>query len=1518
LKRALRIAVAVTLGLVALLALAVGATWTFAQTRAGGDLARRMALPRINAALAGTLTVDGLRFHGNRLALTGIALRDPQGGVVARVERVELAFSPLALLRRHVVVRSLAIERPELYVVQDAESSNLARAIAARHPSATKPAAASADDGGSGLDVDLARLTVSDGTIDFRSRVPGAERRGRLAAFELQAHARYTAARAALDAAIDAGFDGGRLVASVTTSCAGCARVRLETLRLPGSLVSGLVPGLALEGVLTARGDASKAGAVVTADLRIDAGGGWVEARGAIDTATLRAQAPGGITVRGRDLDLSRFSRAAPPSAIAFDVKVQGGGRALDGLDGSLELVIPPSRLGGYVLGPVRLTARAVRGRYEIADLHATLPGVEVTGHGNTTTRDADVHLRLVAADLAAVGKSLTPRQGQPPLALGGRGRLDVALVGPVAAPSLRVAGQFPSLRVGAQWARGLTLTAIVPNIRRPDAANLDLAAPLIAVGGQELRGIKVIARAATPRLALSARTTSPFPLTITVNGQRDSAHALTLDALTLRYPEATWTLARQTHIRFGEGRVALAIEGFLLRAGRQSLSADLTQTRRGTRGRVNIAALDLGRLPRALVPPRLALGGVLDVDARLAGSAAAPEIAARVGLVGGRVRGYRDLALQLDARYARARATGQLNLRGLGARLDARFDAPAAWPPPTGQAPMHVEVTLPETDLGAVMTALATATGQPAPAHLRGRAQLAIHLDGAARAPALNVDVSAKGLAVEQQAVGDVHLTITGAGDQPTSARLEIANVGGAGAAAHTQLNIKTPLSLQRLLRRPPTAAELQQTQVEVAGEVASLPLAVLAQLARYPRTISGVLSSHLALSGTALDPRGKASVDVTGAATGRFPPTDARFELDLTHDAVDARVRIVRKQHALLALIAHVGAAPALLRTPAALVNAPLRVRAVLGPLTLERLGLPPETDRDAPRALKGSLHADLTVDGTLHAPRVLMHANAGDIRLDKALIGVGQLTVAYADRGAKIDARLTSANGGSLRVQASGHADLGYPAVTQLQPEKLPLDVRLDADRFDIQGLSGAAQGVRTVGGLIAAAATVRGTVADPRVSGKVEWTNGALAVTGLGEYRQIHFAVHGDEQNLTLDDLSLASGSGRAHMTATAAHVAGKGYQMAARADVKSFPIYQEGQPLATATVSADVKGTVSPLSTRATIDIHDARVELSDAKRKDLQSLSVPGDVVLVDDGKPLNRAQGKKLLALLAARRVKDQKAGQSDDDSDSGDNPAGAAAPATPAAARRGIRLTINAPRKLWVTGKDAYLELGLSPGFRVSMTDETRVFGQVIVHRGRIDVFGRRFDLKADSTLQFDGPSDRPELDVSAQYTNPTENVTVLWTAKGPLDHLTIAVSSPNRPDLTESQLYTLVITGHLQLGGGTSGSSTPSSQAASFLGGALAARLQKTLAKKLPLDVLTIDAGSEGLTGTQLEAGRYVTDKLYVGYVGRVGADPTLYQNRNAVHVEYQLSSRWGIDGEYGDVGTGSLDLLWKKNY
>jgi translocation and assembly module TamB len=1441
LARAWRLARSVTLVTLAAIALVVGSAWMFLQTRWGGELVRKLALPKVNDVLAGHLDLGRFDFGGNRLTLERIVLRDPEGAVVARVERLDLAFSPLSLLRHRLDLERVAVVRPELWLIEDQAGLNLSRALAARSPEPERPPLAGPPPSptGRGMIVDLRRLELTEGTIDLRSNAGGRPRHAHLASLEVGGSARYDAGQS-----------------RVSTS------------------------------------------------LAIGARGGQLELHGDLDLRRLRAPDPG-LVIRGRALDLSQLVDGAPSTALAFDLAARGGGRDLATVDASLDLAVPAGRVDGQTVGPIRLRASAEPGRYTLTELRAIWPGLEVTGGGTAATSLVDARARVEIGDLAALARSLAAWGIElPPLA--GRGRLDVVLGGRLAAPSLRVAGKLPRLRVGANEVWDLTVAATVPDLTSPEVADLALAAPRAILSGRALRGLALSVQASGVRLTADVRTSGPFPLTLAARGHRGSSPtSLTLDAMNLHYPEASWALGRPARLEFGEGRIA--IEGFVLRAGNETMAADLRQTAGGVRGRLVISRLDLARLPRVLVPPALGVAGIVDVDARLSGSAAEPQVEAKLSLAGGRVRGYRELSLALDARYAGARARGHLEAHGLGTAISARFDVPAVWPPPDRGTPLLVDVTLGQTDLGATLAAVAAASGRPLPLALRGRARLSARLDGTPRSPRLAIDLGAKSLSVAGRPVGDVSLVLHGDGERPLEARLEVSALG-ASTSARTAVTLKTPLSLQAALRGPPTAATLARLPFKLQGDLERLPLGLLAQLARYRPPVGGTLTSHFALSGTALDPRGSLTVDILGATTGTLPPTDARLELDLERHAVDARVRVLGNQHPLLAAVLHLGEGIPALRDPALLVSAPIQLRAVIGPLQLQRLGLP-NSDRDPPRVLKGRLHMDVTIDGTLRAPRVVLHADADDIRLDKLLVGVAQVEASYADRQAKLDARLYSANQGQLHATTVTTADLGYPAIRRgLDVRHLPLDVRLEAQRFDLQGLSGLTQGLRSVGGLLSASATVRGTVADPRVGGRVEWSGGLIAITGLGEYKDIHLLVHGDDQKLVLDELTARSGAGNARITADAAHATGLGYRFSARADVSQFPIYQEGQPLAQVSIGTNVSGTAAPFDTQAAVEIHNARIELADAKRKDLQALATPTDIILVDSGEPLNRAQAKKLGDLVAARPKPKGV-------------PLAVAARVTPVAAAlaSAVRLTVNAPRKVWVTGKDAYLEIGLSPGFRVSLTDRTQVVGQVIVKRGRIDILGRRFDLKADSTLEFSGAADRPELDITAQYQSYSENVTVVLTAKGQMDHLAVAVTSPNRPDLTESQLYTLIITGHLQLGGGTSGSSGTSAEAASFVGGALAAQLQKTLAKTLPLDVLTVDAGGgEGLTGTQLEAGRYMTEKLYVGYVGRVGADPSLYQNRNAVHVEYQLSPRWSVDGEYGDVGTGSLDLTWKKNY
>jgi translocation and assembly module TamB len=108
------------------------------------------------------------------------------------------------------------------------------------------------------------------------------------------------------------------------------------------------------------------------------------------------------------------------------------------------------------------------------------------------------------------------------------------------------------------------------------------------------------------------------------------------------------------------------------------------------------------------------------------------------------------------------------------------------------------------------------------------------------------------------------------------------------------------------------------------------------------------------------------------------------------------------------------------------------------------------------------------------------------------------------------------------------------------------------------------------------------------------------------------------------------------------------------------------------------------------------------------------------------------------------------------------------------------------------------------------------------------------------------------------------------------------------------------------------------TASAQAASVVGSLVANEARKALAAKLPLDVLSIEAGKSGIEGTKLEVGTYVTDKIYVGYTGRVGANPQQGENANAVRFEYQLGTRWSLEGQYGDARSGGLDLIWSNEY
>jgi translocation and assembly module TamB len=233
-----------------------------------------------------------------------------------------------------------------------------------------------------------------------------------------------------------------------------------------------------------------------------------------------------------------------------------------------------------------------------------------------------------------------------------------------------------------------------------------------------------------------------------------------------------------------------------------------------------------------------------------------------------------------------------------------------------------------------------------------------------------------------------------------------------------------------------------------------------------------------------------------------------------------------------------------------------------------------------------------------------------------------------------------------------------------------------------------------------------------------------------------------------------------------------------------------------------------------------------------------------------------------------------------------------------------------VKAPRNLWVRSDDGSMELGLGETFTVERQDELKIFGVVFMRRGRVSVLGRNFDIRDSSEVKFMGEPGNPELDVAVDHYNKRENVQIVITIKGKADNLSVKFTSV--PPLPQTDIVSLLVTGRRQpMGAGASSGSGPQEQAAALAGGLLASKLRGTILRRLPVDVLSISASA-------IEAGSYVTERLYVGYIRRLLAQPWRYENQNAIHLEYQLTSRWSFEGEYGDVGSGSGDLVWKRSY
>ncbi len=1495
--------------LVAGAALLVGAALALSMTGwAGARIARRVEA-EVNQRIAGKLTLGALRFRLTRVVLTGVRLDDARGERVASVERIDASVALLPLLRQRIAARALAIDRPDFALTQSADGLNLNEALKSRTPR-TEPRAPGG--GPSPWSFSLEGFAVKDGAFRFEQRGEGKPFVLALDGLALEGGGAARLDGPSLDAwlridgvaqepasgpvrlDVTCGLDGRKQHLGAKGTVAGArldARMEregndaafvIDALEAPAALVRALAPGYPLRATASLQGTARLVGPRVTADFEGRAGAGAFKARGDFHLVTLRSE---GVTVELDRIDFSELLERGPKSQLSAQLTAHGGGRDLESLEGALSLTAPPSQLGGVPFGPVELQAHARAGVVTLEKLLADLPGLKVKGQGQGASRSARLALEVAANDLALFGRTVGAVVRPGGLPLSGSGDLHVRAHGTPRAPAVQVRGQLKALAYDDVRLRGVRLEASAPDLSRLGAqqlagTRLEATIAHAQLGGRRLRDARLRWRGQGELLALDLGVDGALALRAQATGRLDlEEKTADLRSLSLWYPDVTWTLEAPTRVTFAPG--ALGVDGLRLRSEEQSIAVRFEKRGERLVGAAQLKSLDLARLPKPFVPPSLGLQGSLSASVSADGRLPYPEGRAQVSVRNGAFGRYQRVRLALDAAYAQDRAVGSVDLRALGAGFESRFDLPVRsfFSGPARPASLTAKVDAFDLrELAALYPDLP----------LAGTAGLDVSLDGTTHAPVLRAHVRGRNLRYQQLPPTQLDALVQTDGDGALALSANAEALRGTAA-----LHLKTPWTLAKVVRAFPSARELVEAPLSLRLEAKdlSLPAAYVGTVSQRP--LLGVVHATAQLDGPLLTPMGQARVDFAGVTNGEVAPLSGDLSARFTERDVRVTAHVHQAEQPLVIFSAAAAAPVRVLRDLDRLGRTPLTVDARIGPVPLglvqRMLGAHQDEYGHALPLLSGDAWVEAQLNGTPDDPRLTARTSIEALGTTSSS-GRGNVALAldYEKARALTHLSMLSSNGGGLQSRVEAPVDLSLRALRKgVDFASLQGKGELSAERFDLSFFSGVTPALTRIGGPLDARVRLSGRLAQPWVEGDLAWRGGVLALAGTGEYRNIQLQLEGSPERIALKNLSARAGTGEARLQANAVRQ-GEGFSLKAAAQVRRFPIIVQDQLLATLTTEADIDGAAqSALVDLRRVRIDKAVVELPDDGRKNVQALQVAEGIVFVRNGVPIETE---------AAPAPKSTGVGGS-----------GNGAPLLR------LRAVLDAPRDLWVRSQDVDAEVGLSEGFTVELGQRLELSGRLMVRRGRVDALGRRFQLQNTSNVAFAGPLRSANVNIEAEHINELEDVTVRLAIRGTPDHLDIVPTS--QPPMSESEIFTLLATGRRDLRSGRGGA-TPAEAATSILGSFLANRLTSALQTRLPLDVLSIQTRGEGLSGTRVQAGKYLSDRLYIE--GRVGARTSVYDNTTEVHFEYLLFRRLSLEGQYGDNRQGGLDLIWSYDW
>lgn len=524
----------------------------------------------------------------------------------------------------------------------------------------------------------------------------------------------------------------------------------------------------------------------------------------------------------------------------------------------------------------------------------------------------------------------------------------------------------------------------------------------------------------------------------------------------------------------------------------------------------------------------------------------------------------------------------------------------------------------------------------------------------------------------------------------------------------------------------------------------------------------------------------------------------------------------------------------------------------------------------------AIVKELGAQGTVSGRLHAT-----GTAGDPKIEVTLKGKSlsaaavrkagapaidlDLSATVANQTAAIDA--TATGPGNLSIRAKGTAPFQGAGFDVSVEGTVPLSL---AD-----GLL-AAQNARSSG-----AAQVRmridGTVTQPRYAGTVAIDGGAIALASSGvNLKNIVLRSRLDGKRVTIETLTATSGDGTIKLTGTVGTLSGDGFPADLAVAIRSAR-YEDGK-LVAATADGDltVKG---KLTGDAAIHgvIRVARAEITVPDR-------LPANTLAVDIEHQGADGEVQRTLKSAGLKETRETK---------------------PPTGSSPGLRLDVKvaAPARIFIRGRGLDAELGGELTL-VGNSSAPRALGGFELRRGRLALLGERVEIER-GVVTLDNDFD-PTLDFQA--TTRGESITVTATVTGQASRPQIGFSSvPELPQdevlaqfLFQKNVAELSPLQLAQLGA-----------AAAELGGVGGGGpgLMGNIRNATGIDDIDVVMDKEGNTG--VKAGRYISDKVYLGVKGGAA-------DSSGVTVDLNITDSVKARGETDVSGKSSVGVFFEREY